>query len=446
MAGFSFGHAASALGDALPSAYSKVLTDDEKRKRMLMDQEDQGLKSLLTILQMRNENQEFGKGQQDIFRSEEGRNKLSEYLTALQSGEQYKTDMDAYGQKKQGYDADASEGPDFTGPRRPEPGPAPTEPPEADLASVLPYMDTDAVKTGMEYIQKDRLKKDKANGGLFAGWKKKNDDRDLIMAGINPYGSNSGEKFTSDDEARAALDEWETRWNTSGKLGITEPYIEGAAKRAGATGEASAAGSIAGQTRGAGFNPVQTEGIDKLRKQFVTDANVKDMKTVYSNFEKTQRVYDRFKQGKATPYELSQSLGFFANKALDPNSVVMPGEFERFASGLSAVGSVEALARKLTTGGLKLTPKEYEGMFNIVKNSLDQTIEQSKPVYEQYKELAKDRGFNEDDVVGAYRNIFEKYGSGSNSNVTFNSVKEAESANLPKGTVIYINGRKAVVE
>jgi hypothetical protein len=170
MAGFSFGHAASALGDAIPSAYSNVLTADEKRKRMLMDQEDQGLKSLLTMLQMRNADQEFGKGQQDIFRSKEGRKKLSEYLTALQSGEQYKTDMDAYGQKKEGFEADAAEGPDFTGPRRSDPGPAPVKPPEADLASILPYMDTKSVNEGMGYLlDRDRIATLKNKGGESVG-------------------------------------------------------------------------------------------------------------------------------------------------------------------------------------------------------------------------------------------------------------------------------------
>jgi hypothetical protein len=93
---------------------------------------------------------------------------------------------------------------------------------------------------------------------------------------------------------------------------------------------------------------------------------MKDVKIINSNFKKASDVMTSYKQGKAKPYEVDQSLAFFANKALDPGSVVMPGEFERFAKGLG-YQKYPAFVDAFLHGGLQLTDEQRQGMFNMLR-------------------------------------------------------------------------------
>lgn len=183
-------------------------------------------------------------------------------------------------------------------------------------------------------------------------------------------------------------------------LGInvrTKEEEAAAAQRGKAAGESQAIGSGQGT---AAFGTA-----DDLRTRFENIPEMKELKVIAGNVSKARDAMAEYKAGRAKPYEVDQSLAFFANKALDPNSVVMPGEFERFAKGLG-YQSLQAFVEAFARGGLKLTDEQREGMLNIVERGYKTALSMAKPQYEQYKKLAEKRQVDAGDVVGGYDYIF----------------------------------------
>jgi hypothetical protein len=82
----------------------------------------------------------------------------------------------------------------------------------------LPYHA--AADEGIEKTLKAETDKEKEKTGLFAGWKKKVDERDAINA------------MPDGPEKDAAWDQWEKTWATSTYLSASDPYIGKAAKKA----------------------------------------------------------------------------------------------------------------------------------------------------------------------------------------------------------------------
>ena len=194
---------------------------------------------------------------------------------------------------------------------------------------------------------------------------------------------------------------------SSSYYGLTPEGISKATQKAGSVAAAGATGRIAGETNaGGGINPVVTDRTTKLRDEFSQLPEIKSIKTLYSNYTKANQVYKNYKDGKATPYEVDQSLGYFASKALDPNSVVMPGEFDRFAKGIGVAEGASALANQLITGGLKLTDTQREAMINIINNAYTGGSVSAKRQYDYYTDLAKQNGAKPDQVVGSADYLF----------------------------------------
>lgn len=170
----------------------------------------------------------------------------------------------------------------------------------------------------------------------------------------------------------------------------------------------SAQGKAAGESAAisSGNNPQAYSIVDDLRTRFENIPEMKDLKVINANYKKATDVMAAYKSGKAKPYEIDQSLAFFANKALDPNSVVMPGEFERFAKGLG-YKSLQAMVDAFASGGLKLNDENREAMYNIVQRSYNSAIDLARPQYEMYRGLATKRSVSPEDVTGGYDYLFK---------------------------------------
>jgi hypothetical protein len=223
--------------------------------------------------------------------------------------------------------------------------------------------------------------------GGRSGWKQKQDEWADIQA------------MPDGEEKNSALDDWYMKWATSTALSMTPDYIESKRKTAGATAAGSAEGRAVGET-GTG------ERATDYRKEFNDLPEVKSVKTLYSNSKKANDAYNAYKQGKMSAYGVDQSLGYFASKALDPNSVVMPGDFDRFARGLGLAEGASALATQLINGGLKLTDAQRDEMIGIVNNAMSGAKEAAKGQYEYYKGIASKRGMDPSEVVGGVDYIF----------------------------------------
>lgn len=142
-----------------------------------------------------------------------------------------------------------------------------------------------------------------------------------------------------------------------------------------------------------------------LRSEFLNAPEIKSLQSLYANYDKTKGAYSKYLKGESKPYEVDQQLGYFASKALDPNSVVMPGEFDRFAKGLG-FDKPEAMVQSLINGGLKLTNDQRKAMYNIVENSWNTARQQGQSTYQYYNELADDAGHNKKKVTGKLDYIF----------------------------------------
>jgi hypothetical protein len=155
-------------------------------------------------------------------------------------------------------------------------------------------------------------------------------------------------------------------------------------------------------------SPDSFKNVMAARKEFNDLSEIKTLKTVMPNYQKAEEVFTRYRAGKASPYEVDQALGYFASKALDPNSVVMPGEFDRFAKGIGITGGVEALVKQAAGGGLKLTDSQRQDMFNIVKGSIGVAKNNAKEQYGYYKGLADEYGVDGNKIVGGASYLFDE--------------------------------------
>lgn len=233
-------------------------------------------------------------------------------------------------------------------------------------------------------------------GGMMGGWALRSKEWDAI-AGM-PEGK----------EKNAAKISYLYKWSPSTAFTASPEGIDNAFKRARATAEAGQLGKVAGETAAAGgVNPVTSQIVSDLRNEFLARKEIAGVSGLYQNWKKANSAFDDYKSGKASPYEVDQSLGYFASKALDPNSVVMPGEFDRFAKGLG-LQSAQALAEQLINGGLKLTDDQRKALVNIVNRGYDSAKEGALPVYNFYRNQSTKKGQDPEDVTGMYDYIFAK--------------------------------------
>lgn len=201
-------------------------------------------------------------------------------------------------------------------------------------------------------------------------------------------------------EKDAAIDRWTRDFAASTWASQQERAINAATQKAAATTGASTRARLGvEEEKGGGVNPVVYDRETKLRDEFTGLAEVKTLKTMYPQYIKTKSAYDAYKAGKASKYELDQQLGFFAAKALDAGSVVMPAEFERFAKGNGWKGSVKAYFNQIASGGLRLTDDNRKALYNIVGRAMSAARKAAKEQGDIYEELATSSKVNPKNVT-----------------------------------------------
>jgi len=143
---------------------------------------------------------------------------------------------------------------------------------------------------------------------------------------------------------------------------------------------------------------------------------------------------------------LDQGLITMYNKLTDPNSVVRESEYARTPENLPVINRIQGALQKVEKGGAGLTNKDREALVLGAKIIADERGKTYNSTLQEYQDLAG--GYNLDPklTLRGMKQHSNFLGGGMANIRSFNSEAEAESANLPPGTIIMINGRKARVD
>jgi len=181
------------------------------------------------------------------------------------------------------------------------------------------------------------------------------------------------------------------------------------------------------------LDPEKEAAIEKdLRKEF-TNLN--------QTFRDTTSAYKKLRSAEATPAgDISMIFGYM--KMLDPASVVREGEFATAQNATGVPGQIANLYNKALEG-VRLSDVQRRDFLTQAENIYNTQADTASKYSDTYKGLAERAGVDVSDVVIDFNESIRPI---ERVKTVFTSVKEAESANLPKGTTITINGRKAVVE
>ena len=172
----------------------------------------------------------------------------------------------------------------------------------------------------------------------------------------------------------------------------------------------------------------------KLRKEF---------QGITKDFRDIRNSYTRVTASAKDPSAAGDlSLIFNYMKMLDPASVVRESEFAQAAKSGSLGDRFIASGEKLVAGK-RLSDSMRNDFIDRSKRLYIARNSQYKKTSQEYTTLSEKYNIDPSRVVLDY----ELPDQGDiNKDLNFSSIEEAERKKLPLGTIIYINGRKAVVE
>ena len=148
------------------------------------------------------------------------------------------------------------------------------------------------------------------------------------------------------------------------------------------------------------YEKIRTEST--LRKEFnnlFEVTQMREMKTMYD------KVNISAKEDSAAG---DISLVFAYMKMLDPRSTVREGEAATVRGARSVPEGITNLYNELIKTGEKLTQKQRDSFVKASKSLMAGTIENYKPVYEAYVDIANRKGFEVEDVVIDYEKMYPK--------------------------------------
>lgn len=184
-----------------------------------------------------------------------------------------------------------------------------------------------------------------------------------------------------------------------------------------------------------GLDPEKIATIEgTLRKEFIG---------LNKDFYSVRDAYSRIAATAKNPSAAGDlALIFNYMKMLDPNSVVREGEFANAQNAGSVPNKIIGVYNRVLNGE-RLADAQRKDFLNQAQRLYSTALETYKKTAANYMGLAVQYGGQPSRVVTDMTADVEP-NQGTLQN--FTSVQEAEAANLPKGTIITINGRKAVVE
>lgn len=185
------------------------------------------------------------------------------------------------------------------------------------------------------------------------------------------------------------------------------------------------------------FSQIQ-DRVKKLSKQNFDQES--DLRKEFTNLSKPfilQRdAFNRIEQSAKNPSAAGDlALIFNYMKILDPGSTVREGEFATAQNAAGVPERIRAQYKKVFSGE-RLTEKQRNDFVERSKKLFAAANNNQNKLESEFKKLSKQNDLNSRNVIVDFRSL----------KTDFNSVEEAEAANLPVGTEIIINGRRAVVE
>lgn len=198
-----------------------------------------------------------------------------------------------------------------------------------------------------------------------------------------------------------------------------------------------------------------------LRKEFQALPTVQEYQTIKNQVSSMDALLNESPKFTESRVALDQGLISIFNKITDPTSVVRESEYERTPQNLSLANRFTGALEKLKSGGAGLTQEDRRALVfgaKIVANSRGKGY---NDVLSNYDTLSGRFGVDPTLVTSGYgkhtdfpyvlqQQINQPQATlgnvGDGQTMSFTSEQEAEAANLPPGTQITINGRRAVIQ
>jgi len=187
----------------------------------------------------------------------------------------------------------------------------------------------------------------------------------------------------------------------------------------------------------------------KIREEFLNRPEVKEYTLINTQVKSMDALLGKAKEGDIdNKVALDQALITMFNKLTDPNSVVRESEYARTPQNLPLANRFSGAFQKLEKGGAGLTDSDRDALVwgaKVIANERGNTYNQT---LKEYSDLAGKYKIDESLITrGKQPHQEYKFGVGKEkSSQNFKSEAEALSANLPKGTIVIINGRKARID
>lgn len=193
----------------------------------------------------------------------------------------------------------------------------------------------------------------------------------------------------------------------------------------------------------------------RLRDEFINRPEVKEYVNINTQVGSMDALLNSAKQGNIqNKVALDQGLITMFNKLTDPNSVVRESEYARTPQNLPLANRFTGALQKLQSGGAGLTDSDREALVwgaKVIANERGRTYNSA---LDRYTSLGNRYGFDQELATGGLLPHQEYQvggilGSGTikpGTVIAFSSEEEAENSGLPIGTVVTINGRRAVIE
>ena len=185
-------------------------------------------------------------------------------------------------------------------------------------------------------------------------------------------------------------------------------------------------------------------GEEKVNKTkgFEQENKLRDEHTKLSqDFIKVQDSYNKIQKSAAKPSAAGDlSLIYAYMKMVDPGSTVREGEYANAENSGGVPDKLRVTYNKMLNGE-RLSDGMRADFINTSQSIFSAQKQSYDNVTKQYQKLAESYGLDPNKVTMNYSVNIETPQAKS-----FNSIEEAERANLPKGTRINIKGRMATVQ
>lgn len=179
-----------------------------------------------------------------------------------------------------------------------------------------------------------------------------------------------------------------------------------------------------------------------LRKEINAEPIVKQFKDIRLQFQRMQDAMQE-SQTSGSMIAVDQALISVFNKMLDPESVVRESEYARTPSDQAMLNRLKGKLEKLSSGGAGLTSDERQALQRMSERFFKASQRNYDESIDFYSEVARQSGIDPGLVIQPLT-MGER---GTKSIKTdFDTEEEAESANLPKGTVVTIGGVRHIKE